>query len=133
MKQLPPNSQCQRILIVDNEPAVALVLQSGLEKLSHCEVMAAHSGEQALQLFERQSFGLLITDYKMPGIDGFRLAARVKQLYPQTLIMILAAYIDPAVYEQCDRTAVRRFLYKPVELNEFRREVSEVLQESYYD
>ena len=95
---LPPDAQAdqlvegsvalQRILIVDDEENVALTFQDSLERLPNCEVAIATNGEQALQLFEQQPFDLLITDYKMPDMDG----GRVRQLYRRTAIIMITAY-----------------------------------------
>ncbi len=117
----------QRILIVDDEETVALTLQAGLEKLPNCEIITAAGGEQALQLFKRQPFDLLLTDYKMPGIDGLTLAARVRQLYPHTVIIMITAYSDDYLNKQAADISIRRVLDKPVEFSEIRRAASEAL------
>ena len=127
---LPPDAQAdqpieggvalRRILIVDDEENVALTLQDGLERLPNCEINIATNGEQALQLFEQQPFDLLITDYKMPGTDGITLAARVRQLYPRTIIIMITAYGDETLREQAARVSIQRVLDKPVGLAKIR-------------
>ena len=127
---LPPDEQAdqaigesvalRRILIVDDDENVALVLQDGLERLPNCEIAIATSGEQALGLFEQQPFDLLITDYKMPGTDGITLAARVRQLYPRTVIIMITAYGDETLSEQAARASIQRVLNKPVGLAKVR-------------
>ena len=127
---LPPDGQAdqaieesvalRRILIVDDEENIAMTLQDGLERLPNCEIAIATSGEQALWLFEQQSFDLLITDYKMPGTDGITLAARVRQLYPRTIIIMITAYGDETLREQAARASIQRVLDKPVGLAEVR-------------
>lgn len=127
---LPPDAQAdqlvegggalQRILIVDDEINVALTFQDSLERLPNCETTIATNGEQALQLFEQQPFDLLITDYKMPGTDGITLAARVRQLYPRTIIIMITAYGDQTLREQAARASIQHVLDKPVGLGEIR-------------
>ncbi len=127
---LPPDAQAdqpveggvalRRILIVDDEENVALTFQDSLERLPNCEIAIATNGEQALQLFEQQPFDLLITDYKMPGTDGITLAARVRQLYPRTVIIMITAYGDETLREQTARVSIQRVLDKPVGLGEIR-------------
>jgi len=127
---LPPDAQAdqpveggvalRRILIVDDEENIALTFQDGLERLPNCEIAIATNGEQALQLFEQQPFDLLITDYKMPGTDGITLAARVRQLYPRTVIIMITAYGDETLREQAARASIQRVLDKPVGLGEIR-------------
>jgi CheY-like chemotaxis protein len=117
----------RRILIVDDDEKVALFFQAILETLPNCQVAIATSGEEALQLFEQQPFNLLITDYRMPGTDGMTLAMRVRQLYPQAVIVMITAYGDDELREQAARASIWRILDKPVGFAEFRAAVLEAL------
>ncbi len=110
----------RRILVVDDEENVALTLQEGLQKLPDCEVQVATSGEQALALFKEQAFDLLITDYKMPGTDGLTLAARVRQTYPRTEIILITAYGDDILRQQAAHLSILHVMDKPVKLKEIR-------------
>jgi CheY-like chemotaxis protein len=109
---------------------VALTLQDSLEKLPNCEVAVATSGEEALSLFEQRPFDLLITDYKMPGVDGMTLATRVRQLYPQTAVVMVTAYSSDELREQAAHASIQRILGKPVKLAEVRSAAMEVLDQS---
>jgi len=117
----------RHILIVEDEENVATTLQYMLKKLPRCNITIAGGGEQALRLFERQPFDLLITDYKMPDMDGMTLAARVQQSYPQTVIIMITAYGDDALREQAAHISVQHVLDKPVELVEIRSAALEAL------
>ncbi len=117
----------RRILILDDEENVALTLQDSLEKLPECEIAIATSSTRALQLLEQQPFDLLITDYKMPDMDGLALARHVRQLYPQTVIIIITAYSDQALRWQASRAYVHHVLDKPVGLAEIRSKALEAL------
>ena len=116
----------RRILIVDDEEYVVMTLQEGLKKLPNCEVSVATSGRQALELLEQQPFNLLITDYKMPDIDGMALIEHVRQSHPQTAIIVITAYSDE-LRDHAARAFIERILDKPVSLSEIRSVASEVL------
>jgi two-component system response regulator PilR (NtrC family) len=120
----------RRILIVEDEENVAVTLQYMLKKLPRCNITIAGGGEQALRLFERQPFDLLITDYKMPDMDGMTLAARVRQSYPQTVIIMITAYGDDALREQAAHISIQHVLDKPVELVEIRSAALQALGQS---
>ena len=120
-------SRLPRILVVDDEENVALSLRAGLEAILQCEVTAVNGGEQALRLLARQPFDLLITDYKMPGMDGMALAAHIRLLYPETKIVMITAYGSDELCEQAARASVRRILDKPVALEDIRSAVIEAL------
>src|SRR5690606_35519104 len=89
-----------RILIVDDEEYVVFTLKEGLQKLPNCEVYTASRGSEALEHFKKQPFDLLITDYKMPGMDGITLATQIRHMYPQTAIVVVTAYGDNLLHEQ---------------------------------
>ena len=66
----------------------------------------------------------------MPEINGIALATHVRQLYPQTAIVMITAYSSAELYEQAAHAAVRRVLDKPVKLAEIRSVASESLARS---
>mgnify|MGYP000947741639 CR=1 FL=1 len=119
-----------RILVVDDEEQVALTIQRGLAKLPGCDVAIASNGGEAQQLLERQPFDLLITDYRMPGMDGITLAELARQLCPQLVIILMTAYNSDELREQAALSSVRCILDKPVRLTEIRCVALEALGES---
>lgn len=119
-----------RILVVDDEDKVASALQSALTKMLHCQVVMATSGQEALQLFEQQPFDLLITDYKMPGMDGISLALRVRQLYPQAAIVMITAYGNDDLHQEATRASIRFILDKPVRLSTVGQAALEAMVQS---
>lgn len=120
-----------RILIVDDEAFVGLTLKEGLEKIPNCEVEVALNGSQALALFAERPFDLLITDYKMPDMNGVMLAARVRELYPATGIIMITAYSNHLLREPFAAAAVQRVLNKPVHISEIRAAALETLNNGH--
>jgi CheY-like chemotaxis protein len=82
------NIALRRALIVDPEEAKTLSIRDSMKTLSNCDITITTSGEQAWQLFEQQPFDLLVTDYKMPSVEGMTLVERVRQSYPRTSIIL---------------------------------------------
>ncbi len=117
----------KRILIVDDEEAVTYTLYEGLAKLPHCEIMATQSGYQALKLFAENPFDLLVTDYKMPDMDGIRLASQIRQKYPGTAIILMTAHNGDLSQESTLPSIIQRVLNKPVKLAEIRSVALETL------
>lgn len=123
--------QTRRILIVDDEERLTVMLQAGLRKLPNCEVITATSGQEAKQLFRQQPFDLLITDYKMPDTDGITLARYIQEEYPRTAIVMITAYgSEDELRGEAGHTAIKRILDKPVRLQEIRSVAMEMLTES---
>ena len=116
-----------RILLVDDEENVILTMKAGLQVLLDCEVTTATSGQQALRLFEEKPFDLLITDYKMPDMDGMTLSARVRQSYPRTAIVMVTAYVDNDLRKRAAQVPIQCVLEKPVNLPDVRMAILEIL------
>ena len=90
--------QKMKIMIVDDEMIVRESLLHWFEKNGHTVEMAS-SGFEALEKLERLPFELLLVDIKMPGMDGIELLGKVKEEYPDTIVIIMTAYgsIETAV------------------------------------
>lgn len=94
----PNLSLCGRILIVDDEPSITAMLRKFLEKNNH-QAETAASGEEALQKLSTCSFDIVITDFRLPGIDGLRVLEEIKKIDPQIDVIVLTGYgsIESAV------------------------------------
>jgi len=121
------NGALRRILIVDDEECVSLTLREGLQKLPRCEIVVTSSGQQALKLFEEQPFDLLITDYKMPDLNGVALASRIQKRYPGTGIIMITAYGHDLIQDPVAARAIQHVLHKPIRLSEIRDVALETL------
>jgi DNA-binding response OmpR family regulator len=84
-------SQNMHILLVDDEASIRLTLGALLKRAGY-EVTSAEGGEQALQLLEQQAFDLLLTDLKMPGIDGMQVVAAARQRQPDVAVIVLTGH-----------------------------------------
>lgn len=110
-----------RILLVDDEPLVRSGTAFMLDELGHI-VTEASSAQQALDIIASgEEFDIVMTDYRMPDMDGAELAARVKADYPDIGIVIMTGYSadDPRL---ADFQA--NCLEKPFGLDELERSVA---------
>src|SRR5579872_5255755 len=81
-----------RILCIDDEELGLLVRKMTLEAEGY-DVTIASDGASGLQLFETQSFDLVLLDHSMPGMNGGQVAQQLRQRSPQTPIVLLSAYV----------------------------------------
>lgn len=120
-------SEKARILIVDDEPELLEVLQAQLE-LTGYEVTCAASGAAAVEAARRAPFDLMLTDFKMPGMDGVSALAAVAALRPGVRAVLMTGYSSDEV-----RAAVRArggaLLEKPFDLDELLRVLQSVLRQ----
>jgi CheY-like chemotaxis protein len=112
-----------RMLVVDDEPNVCDCICLLLSCDGH-EVVAVNSGRAALAVFEKNKFDLIFTDYSMPGMKGDELAAAIKALAPNQLIMMLSGFA-PAPETL---SGVDFILGKPFGLDDLRAAITKLAQ-----
>lgn len=121
-----------RALIVDDEGIERRGIAMLIERLMlPFEVVDADDGETALTLLRKERFDLLLTDIRMPFMDGLTLAHEARKLYPELYIIIFSAYADFSTAQRAMQDSVCRYLLKPVNVLEFNavmREVAEKIQ-----
>ena len=109
------------LLIVDDERVERNGLELLVRKLALPLMCAqAENGEIALRMLEQKHYDLLLTDIKMPFMDGLTLAREVRQLYPGIVVAILSAYGDFEKAQKAIQARVFRYLLKPVGTEEFK-------------
>ena len=79
------------ILVVDDEQSIREMLEIYLMREGH-EVICEENGEKALALCKKTSFDVVISDIKMPMMDGMTLLNRVKELSPDTIFIMITAF-----------------------------------------
>jgi CheY-like chemotaxis protein len=82
-----------RILLVDDNANGLAARRSVLEELGH-RITTAISGGDALDQFSTHKFDLVVTDYKMPKMDGLELIARLRKQFPELPIVLISGYVD---------------------------------------
>lgn len=106
-------SSPKTLLIVDDEPNVIKAFKR-LFFDSEYEILTAGSGDEGLQVLVEKDIPLVISDYRMPGMSGVEFLSRVKELYPETIRMILSGYADVvATVEAINDGHVYKFIGKP--------------------
>lgn len=104
----------KRILIVDDEKEMVLLLRTSLSKIMNGhQVEDARSGEEALDKMAIQSFDLVITDLRMPGMDGLELIEQVQALYPGTKLVLMTACGNAEIEARANRMGVQGYFTKP--------------------
>jgi len=118
-----------RILLVDDEPNVLSSLRRVFRRENY-QIETALNGKEALQLLSQNEFQLMISDFKMPHMDGAVLLKEVKKLYPEIIRIMLTGYADTdAVMGAINEGAVYKFILKPWNDDDLRVTVSLALEQ----
>lgn len=126
-------SEVRRILVVDDEESVLFVLNGALARVNdeyRLEVERATDGEEALAKVLDGQFDLLITDIRLPGIDGLELTEQVRRESPATDVIWITAYGCQKLREHAARLKVYTCLDKPLEIGVIRQAVRAALATS---
>ena len=108
------------ILIVDDEKIERMGVEMLLKRLQlPLKADVAENGETALAMIGHQHYDLLLTDIKMPFMDGLTLAHKARALHPDLVVLIFSAYGDFEKAQAAIREHVYRYLLKPVNVREF--------------
>ena len=109
------SSQKTRVLFVDDESFVLQGLQRMLRPMrNEWDMVFLESGTKALEVMAQQPFEVVVTDMRMPGMNGAQLLFEVKQRCPKTVRLILSGHADKELILKCVGTA-HQFLAKPCE------------------
>jgi two-component system cell cycle response regulator CpdR len=117
-----------RILIAEDEDAIRGLLARALLQHGH-DVMTASDGAQALDLVVREqgAFELLLTDIRMPVMDGIALALAVARAHPDIVILLMTGYADQRERASGLNVLIHDVITKPFTLATIRAAVDEAL------
>ena len=119
-------SERPRILIVDDEPLNVNLLEQELEPLG-CKTTSASDGEEALETIAHGFPGIVVSDIKMPRMDGLTLMQRAKEIDPEMPVILVSAHGDIAMAVQAMRDGAYDFIERPYDAERLREMVERAL------
>ena len=116
-----PGTVVGRLLLVDDEPDILETVKTLLElELPDVAVAVAATGEAALEMLHQGRFDVMVTDYRMPGMDGATLAKEAARLWPEMALLMVTAYVDAKTLQEIrERAPDLEVLPKPLVVEEF--------------
>jgi YesN/AraC family two-component response regulator len=116
------------ILLVDDDTALLQALARTISlRMSNVEVHTTDSAAQALVLLGQEDYDLVISDIKMPGMNGFDVLAFVSREYPQVPVMLITGHGEHDLAIQALRGGAYDYLQKPIDRDDFVAAVSRAL------
>jgi DNA-binding NtrC family response regulator len=111
-----------RLLVIDDE-AVALRTLADVFEREPYEVVACQGGAAGLAALEREAFDVVLTDLRMPGVDGMEILRRARALCPDTQVIVVTGYaaLDSAI--DAMKQGAYHYVAKPYRLDEVREVV----------
>jgi CheY-like chemotaxis protein len=119
-----------KVLVVDDEETLTWSMTKTLEKdTGKYEIIIANTGTDALQILDKGPIDVVVTDIRMPDINGLELLSLIRKKYPSTKVIIMTAYGSPEVHKEAARRGSYYYLEKPFEISDIRALILKALQE----
>ncbi|HYD81135.1 MAG TPA: EAL domain-containing protein [Paucimonas sp.] len=116
------------LLLVDDEANIVAALKR-LFRRDGYEILTAHGGQEALDVLKQHEVDVIVPDQRMPGMTGTELLHIAKDLYPDTMRIVLSGYTElQSVTDAVNEGAIYKFLTKPWDDEQLRAHVAEAFQ-----
>jgi CheY-like chemotaxis protein len=119
----------KRVLVVDDEPVMRVGLAEILEQLGSGYVIETSSnGREALAMIRSNNYSLVLTDYKMLGMNGLQLARAIRRLSPDTRVVLMTAYSTSQLRNTALRLELDGYVDKPFSVDQIRKLVERIVE-----
>ena len=119
----------KKVLIIDDEKNLCLLMKLNLEGTGEYEVTTVHSGMDGLEKVKELEYDLVITDYKMPGLDGKQVLKALKEMRPNEPVVLLSVYHDDSSEISAEiRTLADGIISKPIDNKQLHAVIKRVLR-----
>jgi len=119
-----------KILVVDDEAHVREMLKKGLSQLGEFSVETAQNGLEAVEKIEKDVFDLVLTDLKMPEMDGIELLKTIKGTRPEIMVILMTAYGSIETAIEAIKNGANDFVTKPIDFNDLLIRITKSQNES---
>jgi len=131
--ETPPKPKAKQLLLIEDDELVSKAI-ARLLKTHGYTLEVAYSGEEALEKVKnlKLAFDLIITDIRMPGIDGIETLKRIREFYqalsrPHPAEIIITGYTDGKPEQEAQELGISDYLYKPFVTTDFMRTIEKRL------
>ena len=103
----------EKILVIDDEKPTLSMFRLFLDAYGY-KVYTAENGADGLEIFHKEKPAIVLTDVKMPGVDGLGVLRQIKEIAPQTAVIVITGHGDTALAEQAVALHAVDFIPKPI-------------------
>jgi response regulator RpfG family c-di-GMP phosphodiesterase len=118
----------KKILIVDDEPGILASMRRLLRRDGY-EILTANSAKDGFDILAQQEVQVILSDQRMPEMSGTEFLSRARELYPETIRIVLSGYTDlESISDAINRGAIYKFLTKPWDDDLLRENIREAFR-----
>ena len=125
------SAQPKTVLMVDDEKSFLMSAKEGIEVFSdQLNILTAFHGKDAVQMLDESPVDLVVTDLKMPQMDGFELMAHMSKNYRNIPVLVMTAFGTPEIQKRVKRLGAVHYMEKPVSINDLLDNIIDALSEN---
>jgi CheY-like chemotaxis protein len=129
MRRTGGKPMTKNILIVDDEKDMLLSLKEGFETYGETfSVFLAEDGEDAVEKLKENNISLVVTDLRMPQMDGFSLLIHIMTYYPDIPVIIMTAYSRPVMERMAMKIGAVEYIEKPFMMDDLAQKIISTLE-----
>ena len=117
----------RRVLVVDDEEAIRNLLQQVLQEEAY-EVVSAANGREAMTIFGREHFDLIIADIVMPEMDGVEMLLEAKHIQPKTPAIVVSGFFTEDTAQRLKSLGAAGYVAKPFQLDAIRHTIARAVE-----
>jgi len=124
----PSKAPIRTVLLVEDEPATLRFYLAGLRGLQEFRLLGCENGAEALTVLQSHPVDVVVTDLKMPVLDGYGLLAVLAEKYPSLPVIVLTSVAEPVMLDRAVELGALRILAKPIKLSLLMAEIRAAVQ-----
>ncbi|HUV78630.1 MAG TPA: response regulator [Desulfobacterales bacterium] len=116
----------KKILLVDDDEWIrdSLTMYFGTEG---CHILAVETAEEGLELLKQEDWDIILTDFKLPGIDGLAFSKKVQGIRPDAIKILITAYKSKEIVSEARSAGIQDLIDKPVTIKTIEDSLSRLL------
>ena len=118
-----------KILLVDDDEWIRDSLSLFFEA-EGCKLLTFETAEEGMDAVEKQTYDIVISDYKLPGMDGLEFLRRVKEKQPKTSELLITAYANGEIEKEAKEIGVKDIIPKPFSSEDVETSLSRIIESS---
>ena len=125
-----PSALSHRLLLIDDDPGLLMALPDTLRsRLQGCVVDTADTPAAALELVQEKPYDAIISDIRMPGMDGVALTMKIREVQPSTPVILITGHGENGLRVKASAAGAYAFLTKPLDATFIVTLLQQALQE----
>ncbi|MCK4606171.1 MAG: response regulator [candidate division Zixibacteria bacterium] len=128
----PSEDKAIRVIVADDEDIVVSLVRDALEDEGY-QIETASDGQGALTIIKSEPIDLIVTDIRMPHMDGIEMVRQAREIHPDVVVIFMTGYADLSSAKNAIKQGAFEYIMKPFELSELRQAVANAAERIHRD